>query len=105
MDESSEQIPAKDRDEFETIGKNAISKYYKHFKSLPRITEENHHYKVADSLYTSMLTKAAQNNLFPYRLGILKYDGDPETVKLKSMKFGDKKMQVLQEGIKKTHSL
>ena len=45
-----------DRKRQEVLGHSAVMDYYKHYKSLEKIKQQNQIYSIEDSLFTSMLS-------------------------------------------------
>ena len=56
LEDSREQVPM-DRYQQEVLGEKAVSNYYKHYKSLDKVRQQNATFGVEDSTFTVMLAK------------------------------------------------
>lgn len=55
------------------IGPQAITQYYKHYKLIDRIKEENLLNNIPDSIYTAIHSATTKHAILPSKLGLLKY--------------------------------
>ncbi len=57
------------------MGEQAVTDYYKHYKSLDKVRQQNKVFNVEESTYTTMLENMEERRLFPSKLGIVKARG------------------------------
>lgn len=78
-----------DRQPKEIVGPKAVSNYYKHYKKLKNIIEQNKlnstpsiKFSYQDSPYTAILHKSESIKAFPGCYGMIKSDGERNILKL-----------------------
>lgn len=75
LDSSRDTLPI-DRRRKTFVGDNASRQYYKHFKGIHRVIQENKTNNIRDSAFTKMLLKTETEQVLPCKVGLIKRMGD-----------------------------
>lgn len=97
----SHDSDAIDQEDKKTVGDKAIHDFYKHYKDLNKVSDQNDNLKLNGSVYTGMLNQAAKKNILPNKVGIIKTDGTVKTLSVRNHLLGNKYMGVVAEGLKR----
>ncbi|KAL4466565.1 hypothetical protein ABPG72_010616 [Tetrahymena utriculariae] len=100
IDESFEN-PAEDNNQKIIIGDEAADNYYKHYKKLDKVQQQNKFFEIQDSTFTSILTASQKKMVTPCKIGLIKTKGSEEDLIIKNMKYGDQYAEVLSEGMRR----
>ena len=57
------------------MGRDAIDKFYNHYKKLDKIKDINSYAVISDSMYTNFLSKSESLKLLPAKVGVLRERG------------------------------
>lgn len=57
------------------VGQEAVTSFYRHYKRLKRIKDQNSSENIKPSVYTSLLSKCEDLQILPSKIGIIKYKG------------------------------
>eukprot|EP00825_Cyclidium_porcatum_P051720 TRINITY_DN95_c0_g5_i1.p1 TRINITY_DN95_c0_g5~~TRINITY_DN95_c0_g5_i1.p1 ORF type:complete len:602 (+),score=103.14 TRINITY_DN95_c0_g5_i1:192-1997(+) len=104
INESFELLP-EDKNPKEIIGEQAEEEFYQHYKKLDKVAQQNDHFYLQDSAFTSILKTAEFQLLTPCKMGMIRSNGYEDTLKIPNMHFGNKYAEVLTEGLKKTPNI
>jgi hypothetical protein len=81
------------------IGEKACNNFYKHYKDLAKIEDQNENLKIKGSVYTGMLHQSKTTKLLPVRVGVIKDSGSSKTLSIRNHMLGNKYIGVVAEGI------
>lgn len=84
----------------ETTGDHAIENFYTHYKKLDKISDINEFKNSKQTMFSSMLKSTEDLKLFPSKIGLVKFKGSVEALKINNFRLGDKYASVLSEGLK-----
>jgi hypothetical protein len=84
-----------------TVGDTAVGCYYKHYKELSKVREQNSQHKLRASVYTGMLKYSDKHNLLPNKCGIIKANGSTKNLNVRNQLLGRKYIGMVAEGIKR----
>ncbi|EGR31140.1 leucine rich repeat protein [Ichthyophthirius multifiliis] len=87
------------------LGQNSEEIYYKNYKKIEKISEQNKYFQIQDSTQTSILKEIEKQKLLPCKLGIIKSKGENTDIKINNMHYGDKYAKVISQGIKQIQSI
>jgi hypothetical protein len=73
--------------------------FYKHYKKLDRVKQQNSMAGISKSAFTAMLEGSERMKVLPLSLGLVKERGNASEIQVNSYKLGDKYAQMLSEGI------
>lgn len=85
---------------FSLVGDQAVTGFYRHYKQLSRVRDQNKSENIRSSVYTSVLEKCEELRVLPSKVGVVKYAGRPDEVKLNGSRYGKKYLAALSEGMK-----
>jgi hypothetical protein len=85
------------------VGAQAVAGFYRHYKRLERIKDQNATEKIRSSLYTSVLDKCNEQKILPSKVGLVKYEGKADEVRLGHSRYGRKYLSALSEGLKEAN--
>ena len=72
-----------DEDDKNTVGLDAVTGFYSHYKKLDKIIDQNDFGDIKDSIYTTCLRKENTLRLFPSKIGIIKDRGERSHILIK----------------------
>jgi Ran GTPase-activating protein (RanGAP) involved in mRNA processing and transport len=84
-----------------TVGDTAVGCYYKHYKELSKVKEQNSQQNLRASVYTGMLKYSDKHNLLPNKCGIIKVNGSTKNLNVRNQLLGRKYIGMVAEGIKR----
>lgn len=61
-----------DKNQIELMGEGVNKQFFKNYKNLNRIQQENNFYSIPNSPFTSMNLKAFQKRILPSKMGLVK---------------------------------
>ena len=72
-----------DKDPKKTVGFDAVTNFYSHYKKLDKIIDQNESKDIKDTIYTTFLRNEEALGLFPSKIGMIKDRGEKSHILIK----------------------